>query len=147
MSEYTDRDKNPELDAARERVKAAGGFSLGGWAAQMKAQHDALVAKYGPDFDKPLDIATFGLNVAEAATITEWVESLRPEIMAIQNAGSKRTGIDDSITGGEPYYGATGGGLSYTFIPTSLGTIITVKETITGKELNVSDALGWYFYG
>ena len=134
-----------DLDDARERVKAAGGFSLGNFAAQMKAQHEALVAKYGQNFEKPS--TKFGLNIAEAKCIDDWVESLRPEILAIQNAGSKRTGIDDSITGGEPYYGATGGGLSYTFIPTSLGTIITVKETITGKELNVSDALGWYFYG
>lgn len=145
MSEYTDRDKDAELDAARERVKAAGGFSLGNFAAQMQRQHAELVAKYGPDFDKPA--GSFGMNIAEATVVAEWVQSLRPEILAIQNAGSKRTGIDDTITGGEPYYGATGGGLSYTFIPTSLGTIITVKETITGKELNVSDALGWYFYG
>lgn len=121
-------------------------MNLANWAAQMSKQHDALVEKYGADFDKPSG-DTFGLNVAEARAIAEWVESLRPEIMAIQEAGSKRTGIDDTITGGEPYYGATGGGLSYTFIPTGLGTIITVKETITGKELNVSDALGWFFYG
>lgn len=120
-------------------------FNLANWAAQMSAQHDALVAKYGANYDKPAQ--HFGLNVAEVCVIAEWVESLRPEILAIQKAGSKLSGIDDTITGGEPYYGATGGGLSYTFIPTSLGTIITVKETITGKELNVSDALGWFFYG
>jgi hypothetical protein len=145
MSEYTDRDKNPELDAARERVKAAGRSPLEFFAARMQRQHDELVQKYGSDFDKPA--GHFGMNIAEATVIAEWVASLRAEILAIQNAGSKLSGIDDSITGGEPYYGATGGGLSYTFIPTSLGTIITVKETITGKELNVSDALGWYFYG
>jgi hypothetical protein len=112
----------------------------------MSEQRNALDAKYGEDFEKPLP-SVFGLNVAEAGAINEWVESLRPEILAIQKAGSAKSGIDDTITGGEPYYGATGGGLSYTFIPTSLGTIITVKEAITGKELNVSDALGWYFYG
>lgn len=134
-----------DLDDARKRVKAAGGFSLGNFAAQMQRQHQELADKYGANFEKPS--TRFGLNIAEAACIAEWVESLRPEIIAIQKAGSKNTGIDDSITGGEPYYGATGGGISYTFIPTSLGTIITVKEAITGKELNVSDALGWYFYG
>jgi hypothetical protein len=114
-------------------------------AAKMAAQHKELADKYGPDFEKPVE--QFGLNIAEARCIADWVESLRPEIMAIQKAGSKNSGLDDTITGGEPYYGATGGGLSYTFIPTSLGTIITVKEAITKKELNVSDALGWYFYG
>jgi hypothetical protein len=114
-------------------------------AAKMAAQHADLVAKYGENFDAPAE--QFGLNVAEACVINEWIESLRPEILAIQKAGSASSGIDDTITGGEPYYGATGGGFSYTFIPTSLGTIITVKEAITKKELNVSDALGWYFYG
>ena len=119
-------------------------FNLSNFAAQMSAQRNALIEKYGPDFDKP--DSSFYLNVAEARCIAEWVESLRPEILAIQNAG--RDGIfDDVMMPGEPYYGATGGGLSYTFTPTSLGTILVVKEAITGKELNVSDALSWYFYG
>jgi hypothetical protein len=108
-------------------------------AAKMAAQHADLVAKYGENFDAPAE--QFGLNVAEACVINEWIESLRPEIMALQGKTYSEISPD------EPYYGATGGGLSYRFTPTSLGTIIVVKEAITGKELNVTDALGWYFYG
>jgi hypothetical protein len=108
-------------------------------AAKMAAQHADLVAKYGENFDAPAE--QFGLNVAEACVINEWIESLRPEILA------KQGNTYSEISPDEPYYGATGGGFSYTFLPTSLGTIITVKEAITGKELNVTDALGWFFYG
>jgi len=104
-------------------------------------KHDAkekeLTEKYGAQFAKPA--MTFTLNRAEQAVVDEWVKSLEPEILAIQ--GPHPLGID------EPYYGAIGGGITYSFIPTGLGHIITVKETITGKELNVSDALDWFFFG
>ena len=109
------------------------------FAAQIQRDHDELKAKYGEDFSK--SCRSFSLNVAEAKCIDEWVESLRSEIMAKQ--GKKY----DEISPGEPYYGATGGGLTYSFTPTSLGTILVVKESITGKELNVTDALRWFFYG
>ena len=106
--------------------------------AKRLDQHEALKAKYGPEYDKP--VMSFGINIAEAAVVNEWVESLRPEIMAIQGK------TFDTISPNEPYYGATGGGLTYSFIPTGLGTILVAKESITGKELNVSDALDWFFY-
>ena len=97
-----------------------------------------MIAEHGQDFDK--DKSIFAVNKAEQAVIDAWVESLKPEIMAIQ-------GNSSPFKDGDPYYGAVGGGLTYSFIPTSMGTIITVKESITEKELNVSDALHWYFYG
>lgn len=120
---------------------------LANFAKKYREQHDKLVAEFGPDFEEEVTHAGFGLNAAEVGTINKWYESLKPEILAIQRKGSKASGISDILDGDEPYYGATGGGVSYTFTPTSLGTILVVKEAITGKELNVSDALGWYFYG
>jgi hypothetical protein len=114
---------------------------------KYKAQGEALKAKYGDDFEKPAPGNNFGLNIAEAGAVDEWYQSLMPEILAIQKRGMKDSSFRDIVESDVPYYGATGGGLSYTFTPTSLGTIITVKEAITGKELNVSDAVGWYFYG
>jgi hypothetical protein len=105
------------------------------FAAQAK-QHDALLAKYGPNYNRPALV--FNLNVAEKAVVDAWLESLLPEIKA------KGGRID---VGGTPYYGAMGGGVIYSFLSTSLGDIITVKEAITGKELNVTEALGWFFFG
>jgi hypothetical protein len=120
--------------------KPYGGF----WDA-WNADGKKLEAKYGNDF--AVQATSFGLNKAEKAVIDAWNKSLLPEILAIQKAGSLGTALDGTIQPDEPYYGATGGGLTYSFIPTGLGTIIVVKESITGKELNVSDALDWFFYG
>lgn len=120
---------------------------LGGFMAKYQTTGERLKAKYGPDFDKYTAQNGFNILVAEAGAINEWLESLKPEILAIQKQGSKNSPFGDIMSSDEPYYGATGGGVSYTFTPTSLGTILTVKEAITGKELNVSDALDWFFYG
>lgn len=118
---------------------------MANWMAKMNAARDKMIELYGEDFEKPA--GSFGLNRAEQGAIDAWYKSLLPEILAIQKPGLEKSGLHGIVMPDEPYYGATGGGLSYTFIPTSLGTIITVKEAITGKELNVSDACDWYFYG
>lgn len=106
---------------------------------KRQEQELALHAKYGNGFG--LSAQTFKLNVAEVAVINEWLESLKPEILAIQKGDTLQ------LENGEPYYGAIGGGVTYSFAPTGLGNIITVKELTTGKELNVSAALDWYFFG
>lgn len=119
-------------------------MSLKDHFAEQKRQHQKFVAEYGKDYNHAK--ITFSLNSVEQATVDKWIASLRAEIMAIQGKTMKGQGLDDIISS-DPYYGATGGGITYSFIPTSLGDICIVKETITGKELNVSDATGWAFYG
>lgn len=106
-----------------------------------EASFKKFTEQYGPTFENT--IRHFNLTYVEAAKICEFVESLRPEILAIQKA----SGQSSAITCDEPYYGAAGGGLTYMFTPTGLGTILVVRETITGKELNVTDACEWFFYG
>lgn len=137
-----------EFEAAAARVAAANEaypeLSLGNFMKNWEKARDKLIEAHGKDFDKP--VMSFNLNKAEMRTINAWLESLKPEILAIQRKNGN-TMIHEIVGNDEPYYGATGGGVTYSFIPTSLGTIITVKETITGKELNVSDACDWYFYG
>jgi hypothetical protein len=103
-----------------------------------REKEDKLQAEFGPDFDTTA--RTFSLNKAEADVVDKWIKSLEPEILAIQ--GDKF----DMVSHGVPYYGTLGGGLRYSFLPTGLGDILTVKETITGKELNVTDALDWHFF-
>ena len=105
------------------------------YAEKIEKQRLALIEEHGVKYDS--ERSRFILNVAECATIDSWVESLKPKILALSPCplGSE-----------EPYYGATGGGITYSFTSTSLGTIVTVKEAITGEELNVTQALNWYFY-
>lgn len=120
--------------------------SLADHVAKRQTAEQSLRDKYGEDFDKASPIK-FGLNVAEAKCIDDWYASLKPEILAIQKQQHADGIISDIISNGEPYYGAVGGGLTYSFTPTGLGPIIVVTESVTGKKLNVNDALGWFFYG
>lgn len=118
---------------------------LDNWMKRHDESHAKFLAKYGPDYEKPVGHG-FCLNRAEQGAVDEWAASLRAEIIAIQKSGSKGTDLEGILTD-EPYYGATGGGLSYSFTPTSLGTICVVTEAITKKTLNVADATDWFFYG
>lgn len=47
----------------------------------------------------------------------------------------------DKITGG--YYGAIGGGTIYKFIPTSLGVIFNVENSVTGHMIDLTDYESW----
>ena len=132
-------DKKPAIRL--KSTSLASGSILRKAMEERRGKEDELTRLYGQDFDKPG--RRFGLNRAEEAVIAEWLEELKPEILSIQRG----QGIADPFVAGEPYYGAIGGGLHYTFIPTGLGDIVIVKETTTGKELNVTEALDWYFYG
>lgn len=96
-----------------------------------------LAEEHGPDYEKV--VRTMEVNKAEQATIDAWLESLKPEILAKQ-------GTND-YDPDEPYYGTIGGGVTYSFTGTGLGYILVVKEATTGKELNVTQALDWHFFG
>ena len=39
--------------------------------------------------------------------------------------------------------GAIGGRFTYSFSPTSIGTVVKVSDCITGKELDVTDYQDW----
>lgn len=67
--------------------------------------------------------------------IVSWLENLKQEIM--------RNGPKDPMGEDEPYYGACGGGLTYEITPTSLGTVVVVREAVTGKGLNLTDYDAW----
>ena len=41
------------------------------------------------------------------------------------------------------YTGAIGGRLTYSFTPTSLGTVIVVSDSVTETEINVTDYESW----
>jgi hypothetical protein len=79
----------------------------------------------------------FEVTLEEHQVIATWWESIQKKAIS-ENKDRADPCFPDSV-----YYGAMGGGLSYSFTPTSLGTILVVKEAVSGEELNVTDALGW----
>jgi hypothetical protein len=136
---------SPEIQAAVDRLRAFNEANRDSPAAKMMRKQAELRKKLaeelGPDYNK--ERYGFQVNNAEYALITEWLEELKPEIMELQ----QKRGLRDPLNQDEPYYGSTGGGLTYSFVATSIGDILTVKEATTGKELNVTAALEWIFFG
>lgn len=59
---------------------------------------------------------------------------------------NKQARSEAEVIGGDPdqvYYGAIGGGLSFKFSDTGLGTIVIAQEAISGKEINLTDFSDW----
>ncbi len=42
-----------------------------------------------------------------------------------------------------PYYGAAGGVFTYEFTPTNLGTVIVIKDGLSGEFLDITDYDMW----
>jgi len=72
----------------------------------------------------------FHLDEGQLKKISAW-EAEQDAIFA------KKQGRD------EPYYGAIGGSITYSFTPTSLGVVVTVKHGATEAELDVSNYDEW----
>lgn len=96
-------------------------------ANKRKEQKAALVEKYGADFAEPA--RTIQINKAEETIINEWLDSLEADIRKL---------VKDEFAIHSPIY---------SFTATGLGYVLVVKESITGKELNVTQALDWFFFG
>lgn len=91
---------------------------------------------------------TFQLLDSEYQKIVEWEleqnqiaiaqqkERILPDDLAYETA-------KDCWDLGFPYAGAIGGGLTYKFFPTSLGTIVTVEHGFTKDTLDATDYSVW----
>lgn len=65
----------------------------------------------------------FTLDKDECKKLNEWLDALTPD----KNA----------------YDGAIGGRLTYSFTPTSIGTIVKVKDNMSGSEIDLTDYESW----
>ena len=66
-----------------------------------------------------------------------------PHFLVSDEQEAKINGWLDNVVypDGVPYQGAIGGGVTYEFTPTSIGTVFKVKAN--GKELDLSDYDSW----
>lgn len=91
----------------------------------------------------------FEVNLEQYAKYVSWVKEQNKKAVEIQK---EKYANDPSVSElhyevcwnmGLPYCGAIGGEISWTFTPTGLGEIITVKHSITGDKLNLTDYASW----
>lgn len=81
----------------------------------------------------------FELTEEEQERVGVWYESLKPKILEAQRAA----GVVDPLGEPEPYYGASGSGLTYEITPTGIGTVIVVREYSTGETLDLTNYGDW----
>lgn len=92
---------------------------------------------------------TFSLTQEESNKIHQWLKTeIYPAILKeqLENPEVARWIITDEDGNQHPYMGAIGGGLTYEFTPTSLGTVTKVHHpTVNGevKTLDVTDYDSW----
>ena len=72
----------------------------------------------------------FSLDENQQNKINKWAEAIDKKV-------AEQQGRPDA------YYGAIGGSLTYSFTPTSIGVVITVKHGLTNEIIDVSDYEEW----
>jgi hypothetical protein len=87
----------------------------------------------------------FDLSTQDHARIQEWLKTkVYPEVIANQRASAQAKGASPNPIreaqwdAGLPYAGAIGGGLTYSFTPTTLGLVTKVRYG-DDYELDITD--------
>ena len=87
----------------------------------------------------------FSLNAKQCRKLNRWLADVHRDVVARQVRW-----LDDQVGAGRkapwrsvPYYGAAGGGLSFTFAANGLGTFCKVTEAITKRTLDLSEYDEW----
>lgn len=86
----------------------------------------------------------FQVTPEEESKIDKWLrETVYPPILEEQRKDPHLASLhfEDEEGYTYPYFGAVGGDLTYSFRPTSIGTIFTVKSC--GHELDLTDYESW----
>jgi hypothetical protein len=71
----------------------------------------------------------FGLNESQKRKLSDWERELEAKIKAKE--------------GYSPYYGATGGQLTFMFTPTNLGVVVKVEHCYTKETIDLSEYENW----
>jgi len=78
----------------------------------------------------------FELTDKQIEKFRQWRKDLEQRMLA-SDPGLDHLGI------GSVYYGAAGGGYTFSFTPTGLGDCVSVQEAFSKEELNLTDYDTW----
>jgi hypothetical protein len=78
----------------------------------------------------------FDLTKDQWRRLQEWSSAQNDKVAKMQDDAS----CDFPCT---PYYGAIGGHLTYSFTPTSIGTIVVVENNVTKEKIDLTDYDLW----
>lgn len=90
----------------------------------------------------PYDKVSFELTEEQVSKLNEWLAEVEKRASKIQAERAESKGRQPA-TQKSPYYGAIGGGVSFTFSNNALGTVCKVTEVITGETLDLTNYEDW----
>lgn len=88
--------------------------------------------------------AQFNLSAAQFEQLNKWLLVVEKQAAEKQLAREESTGknrLPPNVP--LPYYGTAAGGVDFKFIPTGLGVIVIVTESITGETLDLTEYDLW----
>lgn len=85
----------------------------------------------------------FELSEAQIKQFDVWAVGVEQRAAAAQFEHAQQNGWAFHYPEKLPYYGAIGGGYSFTFTPTGIGMACTVTEFITGESIDLTDYDSW----
>ncbi len=102
------------------------------------------------------DEYVFRIPTSQLGRLRQWILEIDTKLATSQIETGKGLGgqklssgtirqVSKSIERGEPspYYGAIGGVYEYSFVPTSVGIVITVKNSVSGDIIDLSEYDRW----
>lgn len=86
----------------------------------------------------------FQITDEQVRKISAWQQEVSAKVIEQQRKSMSPEDFSMlTMDGKYPYYGASGGGLTFSFTPTSLGCVVKVTEALTGEELDITDYEDW----
>lgn len=86
----------------------------------------------------------FSLDPDQSKKLAAWCEEQTARALERQRARMSPAEFSMLTVGGKaPYAGAIGGELTYSFTPTSLGTVVKVTNGLTNETLDLTDYDSW----
>ena len=86
---------------------------------------------------------SFELTVGQINQLNEWLVSVEKRAAEMQVQKASVNGWKFPYPRPLPYHGATGGELTFSFIPNGIGLHCKVTEAITGESVDLSDYDNW----
>lgn len=119
------------------------------WGASCAEPHGGCSAEVlgnGPQdavdrWNRRVRLAGFEFTAEDDLKVEEWLAGVHRRLLASRPERSLAAvglGSDEEV-----YYGAIGGGLTYSFTPTLLGTVVKVTESATGETLDLTRYDEW----
>jgi len=88
-----------------------------------------------------MSLIGFSLDAEQSERYQEWEKEQDAKVRARQLESTDSSTAKMAECGA--YYGTIGGGYTFTFTPTGLGTVVKVKNCVTGEELDLTDYDSW----